>query len=642
MKKACQVCKNRKKRCSGGSPCDYCVKIGEPKNCLYQKRISRKRVKVTEHYLLSLKARIKELEHRLGDSSSAILDSSQEVSPLFSASEEGGSLESTTPADEPIITHKFHYLGDSACQKYLLKIKQSIMNSSRLITDMHNSNFRTISLDINPNISLVQSLAADVCPSIDEAKKCIASAREIIAADYMFIEPDYEVEVLENLIYGKRVSTSNFVEYSTEMARFLMYLSLGRLFEREGCESTKSRFPGLSYFECALKLQGELLKVYDCVANTSLVQSFLYVAYYALSLDKSAFAFIQVGNAIRMMYTLGHHKEASNSTQSRVFWLCYLYDRVVAVRFGYPLAIKEVDIDIPLPISLHSANMVEQNHFIYQVKLAKITTNIIQKIYTRNSSSLISNCQLVLTELKDWLDHLPDELVLNMKNLETGQSRSTVNLHINYNYSIMITTRPVLFFVFNRVVKNGKIFDKSFPPKLLTLIETLLRSSVEAATIQSIILSTLYSQDKMANASFLDCHYIFSATMILIFAAFCQSLPSNSMSFECDITSLFERVQANLAILQGLSQYNIPASNFNRQLTEFIDLIGSKGVQTNFRECFQSDQTQKEEDSRSVTQEKSQFIKNIDLTSVIDDMNLNCPSDDSIFLESDDFLRQLF
>lgn len=620
------------------------MKIGESMNCIYHTRVSRKRVKVTEKYILSLKAKIKELENRLSASSSTSSDSSHEANPLISATEEYSFLEPNTPSDESIISsHTYHYLGDSACQRYLLKIKQAIMNSTRLTTNLHNSDFRTISLDINPNTSLVQSLADNVCPSIQEAKNCIATARKIIAADYMFIEPEYEVKVLENLIYGVTVTTSNFAEYSTEMARFLMYLSLGQLFEKKGNKTTRSRFPGLSYFECALKLQGELLKVYDCVANTSLVQSFLYVAYYALSLDKSAFAFIQVGNAIRMMYTLGFHKRAATSSQNRVFWLCYIYDRVVAVRFGYPLAIKEVDIDIPLPISLSTANDVEyfeQNHFICQVKLAKITTNIIQKIYTRNSGSLISNCQLVLAELKGWLDNLPEGLALIMKNLKTTQSRSTVNLHINYNYSIMLTTRPVLFFVFNKVVTDGKVFDKS--SKLFNMIETLLKSSVEAATIQSIILSTLYSQDEMANASFLDCHYLFSATIILIFAAFCQSLPSHRMSFGCDISNLFDRVQANLAILQRLSQYNIPASNFNRQLTEFIDLLGSKGVQTNFQRCFPADQPNKEENPNSISQKNSELIKNIDLTSVIDDMNLNFQSDESIFLDGDDFIRQLF
>ncbi|QLG72282.1 hypothetical protein HG535_0C06370 [Zygotorulaspora mrakii] len=647
LKRACQVCKNRKKKCSGGLPCEYCLKICKPHECVYRSRVPRKTVSITENYLQSLKAKIRELENQLGNSSPTPTEFLQDANPLVSNKDEDGVIDGGPYIDESKLSnHTFHYLGDSACRKYLSKIKQSLIKSSKLTDNPHNSDFRTISLDIAPNISLVRSLSADVCPPISEAKKCIATVYKIIGADYLFIEPGYEVDILENLIYCDTVDSTNFMRYSTEMVRFLTYLSLGCLFENSNSDQPRSKFPGLSYFECALKLQGELLKVYDCIANTSLVQSFLYVAYYALSLDKPAFAFIQVGNAIRMMYALGHHKRTTNPDQNRVFWLCFVYDRIVAIRFGYPLTINESDVDIPLfPVPPPERNSppgsismsLEKYHFISQVQLARITTDIVRKIYTRNTASFIANCHLVLTQLKNWLDNLPKYLDLNLSNLKMAQSRSTINLHINYNYSIMITTRPVLFYVFNKVLTSGKGLSSLFSVKSHNTIQTLLKASVEAANLQSVILTTLYFEGVMANASFLDCHYIFSATIILIFAAFCQSLPNYTMTFGCDISTLFDRVQTNLDILQRLSQYNIPASNFNRQLTEFIDLISSKGVQTTFQGYFQSDLPERYEDSKP--QLDSQAIKNIDLTRVLDDMSNTNFSNDAVFFDNEDFLR---
>ncbi|CAI4577077.1 BDM_1a_G0031670.mRNA.1.CDS.1 [Saccharomyces cerevisiae] len=391
---------------------------------------------------------------------------------------------------EVLLNVSNYHFGDSACAKYLFKIKQLLIKSCHLTSDVSNLDYRTLSLDTSPNISLIEVIAVEVCPPIEEAKKWISAASKVIGADYMFIEPNYESEILESVIYNNEINHANFVEYATELTRFFTYLALGRLFNEDSSpENTRSKFPGLLYFETALKLQGELLKVYDRIANSSLVQSFLYVAFYALSLDKPSFAFMLVGNAIRMMFTLGYHRRVTSSINNRVFWLCYVYDRLVAVRFGFPLAISEFDIEIPL---LEEADntffsvSLDIYHFVSQVKLAKITTQIIGKIYTRNSVSFIQNCNVVLKLLKNWLDDLPSELKLDYNNVNAGRSRSTINLHINYNYSIIITTRPVLFYVFNKVVATGKSAEELFSKQTLSIIQILLESSVQAAKIQSL------------------------------------------------------------------------------------------------------------------------------------------------------------
>ncbi|CAI4570583.1 AEL_collapsed_G0032100.mRNA.1.CDS.1 [Saccharomyces cerevisiae] len=180
-----------------------------------------------------------------------------------------------------------------------------------------------------------------------------------------------------------------FVKYATEVTRFFTYLALGCLFNKDRSpEKTGSKFPGLQYFETALRLQSELLKVYDMMANTSLVQSFLYVAYYALSLDKPEFAYLTIGSAIRMVFTLNYHKKTTTFTENRVFWLCFVYDRLVSVRFGFPLMINELDIDVSLlnePTISSQETLIDSCHFNWQVKLVNIITQTLRKIYTRNS-----------------------------------------------------------------------------------------------------------------------------------------------------------------------------------------------------------------------------------------------------------------
>lgn len=620
-KKACEVCKRRKKRCSGGYPCEYCIKINNSKECVYHTRVPSKTVKVTEKYVSSLKSKIEDLESRLA----MVNDDSPNANSLVSSEKENDNqtIGGNTGSNEGF------QLENSACKKFLSQLKDSLVSSCQPLENSRESEIETVSLEGSANITLIQLIFQQNCPSHPQAKRWISAAYNVIGADYMYIEPDYETEILDSLIWDEKSRNYDFFKYATEITRFFSYLALGCLFNEERSpENTGSRFPGLQYFETALKLQNELSGVYDIVANTSLIQSFLYVAYYALSLDKSDFAYFSIGNAIRMIFTLGLHKKTATFTENRIFWLCFVYDRLVSVRFGLPLMINEMDVDVPLVTELEGPNRqgsVEVSHFNSQVRLAKIITKIVRKIYTRNSLSFVQNCYVILKQLKHWLDTLPDSLKVDYGNFSTKQPRSTINLHINYNYTIIITTRPVLLFVFNKLVESGKKAEEIFPKKLLNTITILLESSVQAAQIQSLILTRLYYDGRMVSASFLDCHYIFNATIILIFAAFCRSLPNHTTSFACDINSVFEKVQINLTVLQQISQYNIAACNFNKQLTEIIELISSPDVQVTLKGSFANGSASREPDEQYVeAPTNSTFdidvIRNLDLSRILDDI----------------------
>lgn len=639
-KKACEVCKRRKKRCSGGLPCEYCLKINKPRECIYHNRTSSKTVKVTEKYVLSLKSRIEDLESQLA----TVADDSSTANPLVNSEEEN----SGQMISEDVDFNGNYRLGNSACSKFLLQLKNSLISSCQLSEELREPDIETISLESSPNVTLIQLIFQENCPSRSQARRWISAAYNVIGADYMYIEPDYETKILDSLIWDKNSRNANFVKYATEITRFFTYLALGCLFNEERSpENTRSKFPGLQYFETALKLQSELLKVYDMVANTSLVQSFLYVAYYALSLDKSDFAYLSIGSAIRMIFTLGLHKRTATFTENRVFWLCFVYDRLVSVRFGLPLMINEMDIDVPLITKLEGPNqqiLFEGNHFNSQVKLAKIITQIVRKIYTRNSLSFVQNCYKVLKQLKNWLDSLPDSLKVDYGDFSSKQSRSTINLHINYNYTIIITTRPVFLYVFNKLIESGKKAEEIFPEKLLNTITILLESSVQAAQIQSLILTRLYYDGRMVSASFLDCHYIFNATIILIFAAFCLSIPNHTISFGCDINSLFERVQINLTVLQQISQFNIAACNFNKQLTEIIELISPPDVQVTLKGSFAKGSGSREPDQQSLEVPENftfdmDVIRNLDLSRILNDIGNSNNTNEALPFDNEDFMR---
>lgn len=637
--KACDVCKHRKKRCTGELPCDYCERIGKPQECIYHAKVPSKTVKVTERYLLSLKRKIEKLEQQLSHSGSP-LEQGQSFDDISSTPRE---TSAGTCEEVPVGTSEVSLnLGDSACAKYLIRIRQSLAKSCHLEGTTNAPNFKTITVETSPNVETIENIAAEFRPSLEDAERWIDAACSAIGADYMYIEHDYKASILEPLIYRGLESEVSFIDYAIELTRFFSYLALGRMFiEHSSKTKARLKFPGLVYFETVLKLQGELLKVSDRATSGSLAQSFLYAAYYALSLDKSSLASILVGCAIRMMFTLGFHKKPTNAQENRIFWLCYIYDRLVAVRFGFPLSLNELDLDIPsLPLveemGYYSVSL-EIFHFVSQVKLAKITTRILRTIYTKNSISFIQNCNTVLKELKTWFDDLPQNVILDLDNFSIEKSRSTVNLHINYNYLIIITTRPVLFYVFNKITSGERDEAPSVSKKLLDIIKVLVDSCVQAAHLQSLVLAKLYYYGGMAKASFLDCHYIYNATTILILAAFCQSMPYSSLTLNYDLPAVFDRIQFNLNLLQKLSKYNISASNFNRQLTEIIDLLSSEEVQDKFDGAFAEFEGAPEADGdvADLPMINLESLANVDLGRVLDDMSDSNSSGQALFNDQD-------
>lgn len=636
VSKACNVCKHRKKRCTGELPCDYCTRIGRTQECVYHSKVPSKTVKVTERYILGLKTRIEELEQKLNHSGSPQgPGESVEGIPIASSEEYSTEVFDEVPVGSSETSLN---LGDSACAKYLIKIRQSLVRSCHIEDDTSVPNFKTITVETSPSAEKIEAIAAESRPSIENAEKWIDAASNAIGADYMFIESDYKSTVLAPLIYNGLGNNLSFIDYASELTRFFSYLALGRMFiEHSSKQKSRSKFPGLIYFETVLKLQGELLGVSDRTVNGSLVQSFLYAAYYALSLDKSSLASILVGCAIRMMFGLGFHKHPTTAKENRIFWLCYIYDRLVAVRFGFPLNLDDLDVDVlSLPLvdekGYYSVSL-ETCHFVSQVKLARITTRILRSIYTKNSISFIQNCNAVLKELKTWFDDLPQNLILDLDDFNIENSRSTVNLHINYNYLIIITTRPALFYVFNKMLDGGK--DEKKPRGI---IQVLVDSCVQAAHLQSVVLAKLYHKGSMAKASFLDCHYIFNATIILILAAFCQSMPYSSINLNCDLSAVFDRVQFNLNLLQKLSKYNISASNFNRQLTEIIDLLSSKEVQSRFDGVFSTFEGHREPNEAVRESIEFESLGRIDLGRVLDDISDSNSSGLALF-DDEDFMR---
>ncbi|SCU92706.1 LAFA_0F12332g1_1 [Lachancea sp. 'fantastica'] len=601
LKRACVQCKTRKKKCSGQLPCSYCIKIDKPQLCEYRARRSSKRINVTVRYVQSLKARIHELEQQLEQKKTTedfplekLETTTTSRNPLIENEDSDDlNLSDVKNVSDPVYVQRLEhqndklerpYTGYSSCAKFLQKVSESIVgqNTSLPWSNEASAAAKMLAADclqVRSGFHEINQMATDRLPTIAQALRLLSVADETIGADYMYLDPDYATRILEPIIYATSVPADEeeIIRYVTEMSRFYSYLALGSLFDRG---NTRPRLPGLLYFETGVSLQGFLQKAYDQATSSSLIQTQLYLTFYSLSLNKMSFAFNMIGIAIRMAFSLGFHEMTGTLDQNRTFWLCFVYDRLISIRKGLPFMIEESEIKIPfLDAADETSESISLRKFYLaaHVGLAKITTNIIRKIYTRNSSSFVQNCCDILCNLQSWRSNLPGTLKLDHEKIEGWETRSIFNLHINYNYSLIVTTRPVLFYVFQKSLNDDgkRCLDSD---KLSGVVSNLVDACTKAAEIQSRILTKLFHDQKFAVCSFLDCHFIFNATVILILRAYCQSIPTFEIRYQSDATALFDLIQLNLKVLSSLSEHNVAASHFNEKLTDLLKLLRSKGA----------------------------------------------------------------
>jgi hypothetical protein len=140
------------------------------------------------------------------------------------------------------------------------------------------------------------------------------------------------------------------------------------------------------------------------------VQAALLMTIY-LDMDETDMESVQwstLGKAIRMAQDIGLHRSCSSwnlpaseiETRNRVFYTCYVFDRLISARAGKPLTIldRDFDTDLPVPCEVHddqqSDDLPLYSSFIALIKLSEILGRILKALYAPKSKQSNSNAAL--------------------------------------------------------------------------------------------------------------------------------------------------------------------------------------------------------------------------------------------------------
>ncbi|KAG2182680.1 hypothetical protein INT44_005660 [Umbelopsis vinacea] len=207
-----------------------------------------------------------------------------------------------------------------------------------------------------------------------------------------------------------------------------------------------------------------LLEAEHDVSKISTIQALLLMSSHQHGAMRSTRAWLYNGMAFRFASDIGLNRNCDEwnipddvkEERKRVFWCCFVIDRITSATYGRTFTIDEADCDISLPdVPDASAGLVNGSAVIDQfqhlVQIIKILGYIIQNTYyvKARESAFSQNMNGVINtlekKLSTWLESLPPELQ-SQSNHATGISASVAKcqLHMFYHAAVVLLYRPMI------------------------------------------------------------------------------------------------------------------------------------------------------------------------------------------------------
>ncbi|KAF9187190.1 hypothetical protein BGZ50_002047 [Haplosporangium sp. Z 11] len=203
-------------------------------------------------------------------------------------------------------------------------------------------------------------------------------------------------------------------------------------------------------------------------------------------------AWMQVGISIRMAQHLGlnrnclklnpHMAPLDREERNRIWWTCFLADRILSTAFGRPQGINEHDVDATYPEGIDDENIQQEyklenatstltgpsqdseKNFVYMASLMRILGRVMVSLYSPHSkASSLSTTSMTNPapleqldkELTDWLLTLPPHLQFRSVQQEPGTFVCT--LHMTFYVVLILLHRPYSHRSVHRTSKDPSI-----------------------------------------------------------------------------------------------------------------------------------------------------------------------------------------
>ncbi|KAI8603507.1 fungal-specific transcription factor domain-containing protein [Dissophora ornata] len=237
-------------------------------------------------------------------------------------------------------------------------------------------------------------------------------------------------------------------------------------------DPTKPETVGLHFME---KAKAILDTIYDA-PDMYCVGGLVLLSYQQMGTGGGYRAWMFIGISIRMAQHLGlnrdcmklnpHMPALDREERNRIWWTCFVADRLVSASFGRPQGINEHDVDATYPEGIDEENIQLQyrldnatslltgpsphseKNFVYLASLTRIMGRVMVSLYSPLSKATLPNSLMTSPapleqldkELTDWLLTLPPHLQFRSVQQESGTFVCT--LHMTFYATLILLHRP--------------------------------------------------------------------------------------------------------------------------------------------------------------------------------------------------------
>ncbi|PHH65614.1 hypothetical protein CDD81_2049 [Ophiocordyceps australis] len=403
-------------------------------------------------------------------------------------------------------------------------------------------------------------------PPIDIARRLFAAQYMYIGRILAFTDPKeaFEQQLQRAYAQGGMPSASDG-EACLEYAKVLLVLAFGQLYSVNQWVDFRGP-PGFEYFCEALQLLPETHEHGSVVC----VETLALAGYFLQNMNRRDAALQYTGRALRMAMSLGLHHEVAQGhldgrereQRRRVWWSVYSLDRILCVKSGNPLTVRDEDVGVDMP----AADDDDDDEVLRQyTQLSRILGQMHAAIYShhrrQSGKSLVASVQAILQALARWHAQLPEGLRFERRRhhhhhhhhhqqqqqqqqQQQRLSRESVGTMAHYYQCINMTVRPLLFHVVKKRLeavraRGAAERERDWREGLSATTVSVVDMCIGAAH-DTIDMMTLAAQrDMVATYGYMDGEHIFSATIVLVMV--CAAFPTrdaHSASMEAGLSLL--------------------------------------------------------------------------------------------------------
>lgn len=408
--------------------------------------------------------------------------------------------------------------------------------------------------------------------------------------------------------------------------KLLLIFAIGEMYLATSNE--KSLLPGSSFFLQAQKLfQGLYSSNVQNFTKEGSVEVLLLYGFYLQVADLNIQSYFYIQLALDTCVLLGCHVDINKDSvnrfelehKRRLFWTVYMYERMILTKQGLPLTFSndEITTEFPGDFDMSSPPMNCENYIFPEsefisncVRITQINSEILKKLYTKDSKNVLSSIQKLVIKLFKWKRTLPEDLFCDYSQRELNTNRLIVNIMTEYLQGFNLAVRPLLF---NLVIHNIKVGNLKIGKYLQlsnysNIIVALLKSSFQASinTIRS--LWSLMPDNLVANFGFMDREYLFNSTITCILFNSTFGIQEQSLDHLDHSLKLFSRMKR---------LGNKPASLNLDQILNLMKLVDSNNLMVKLINKYSFTEIDQDDSSRLFTETPPEPILNqIDIESV--------------------------